>query len=68
MPLQVAQDLVTLTCPPGGTVLDPFMGEGTTGRAARKLERSFIGVDIDERWCAEAADRLSQQSLFAGTA
>lgn len=68
MALGIAEQLVKLTCPRGGVVLDPFMGEGTTGRAARKLERRFIGIDIEERWCAEAADRLSQQSIFAGAA
>jgi site-specific DNA-methyltransferase (adenine-specific) len=63
MPLELAEDLVKLACPPGGTVLDPFMGEGTTGRAARKLGRQFIGIDIEERWCAEAASRLQQLRL-----
>lgn len=65
MPLELAEHLVKLACPPGGVVLDPFMGEGTTGRAARRLGRRFVGVDIEERYCALAADRLAQQSLLA---
>lgn len=65
MAAAIAEDLVKLSCPVGGTLLDPFMGGGTTGLAARKLHRRFIGIDIDETWCAESAERLSQQSLFA---
>lgn len=39
-------------------VLDPFMGSGTTGAAAVKLGRKFIGIEIEERWCEQAARRL----------
>lgn len=34
-------------CPEGGIVLDPFMGTGTTGIAAKKLNRNFIGIDLN---------------------
>lgn len=44
---------------PGDTVLDPFCGSGTTGVAALKLGRRFVGVDIDEQAVKVAAARLS---------
>lgn len=62
-PVAIAKKYLRVCLPVGGTVLDPYMGSGTTLRAAKDLDRSAIGIEIEERYCEIAATRLSQEVL-----
>lgn len=67
-PLGVLLPLLLYGCPPGGLVLDPTCGSGSTLRAAKDSGRSSIGIEADERYCEIAASRLAQGALPFGEA
>ncbi len=58
MPLEVMERIIGLL-PKDITIVDPFMGSGTTGLACKKLNRKFIGIEIDETYFNICKDRLS---------
>ncbi len=64
-PVGIVRPLVEYSCPPGGIVLDPFAGSGTTLIAARELGRRAIGAEVNEDYCRAAVDRLGQRDLFS---
>lgn len=57
-PMALMRYLITLITPPGGVVLDPFMGSGTTGAAAAELGFSFVGIELDADSLATAELRI----------
>jgi hypothetical protein len=60
--IDVPKWFVASHCPPGGLVLDPFSGSGTTGQAALELGRRFVGCDLRQSQC-----RLSRRRLASVT-
>jgi site-specific DNA-methyltransferase (cytosine-N4-specific) len=65
MPPALAERCVLAGCRPGGTVLDPFCGSGTTGMVALKTGRRFIGVDLSPKYLDMALrTRLRQGALI----
>ena len=57
-PVELATDFIKLLCPVGGTVLDPFIGSGTTAEAAIECGRHYLGMEIDPSYHAEAVARM----------
>ena len=62
-PLKLMAYLITLGSREGDTVLDPFMGTGTTLLACQKMGRRGIGIEIEERYCEIAAKRMAQKVM-----
>lgn len=67
-PVPLLSDIVSLFSDEGKSVCDPFMGSGTTGVAAVKLGRKFVGVEIDPKYfdlsCRRISQALRQPDLF----
>lgn len=67
-PERLVRPIIESSAPPRGIILDPFMGSGTTGVAAVKTGRRFVGIEIDPRWfdlaCRRISDALRAPDLF----
>jgi site-specific DNA-methyltransferase (adenine-specific) len=61
-PVALLARIIEATAPEGGVVLDPFCGSGTTGVAALRLGRRFVGIERDPTWLALAKARLSVEA------
>ena len=57
-PLKLIEYLIETLTDEGDTVLDPFMGSGTTGVACVNLNRKFIGIELDEFYFDDACNRI----------
>jgi site-specific DNA-methyltransferase (adenine-specific) len=62
-PLGILDPLIRYACPPGGLVVDPFAGSGSTLDAARQSGRRAIGIERYEPYAEKAARRLEQMTL-----
>jgi site-specific DNA-methyltransferase (adenine-specific) len=62
IPEAIMKKIIAVTA--GNRIFDPFAGSGTTLVAAKSLGRKAIGVEISERYCRIAIDRLRQRELF----
>ncbi len=58
-PEKLAEDQIISWSNPGDTIIDPFMGAGTTGKACKKLDRKFIGIELDKSYFEIAKKRVS---------
>lgn len=66
MPARVPAAIIAAYTLPGDVVVDPFLGSGTTLAASKLLGRRGIGIEIEERYCEIAANRLRQGVLDFG--
>lgn len=61
-PPKLAETCILAGCPQGGVVLDPFFGSGTTGLAAKSLDRRYIGIELNAEYCALARARIGGEN------
>lgn len=63
-PPDLIRPCVRAGCPPGGVVLDPFAGSGTTLQVAEQEGRRGVGIELNVGYCALALERLAERKLF----
>lgn len=59
-PRQLVERCITSGCPDGGTILDPFLGGGTTMYVAEEMGRSSVGIELNPAFCGLVADNMAQ--------
>lgn len=59
-PESLVETCILASCPPGGTVMDPFLGSGTTAAVAGRLGRSSIGIEVSADYCEMARRRVAE--------
>jgi DNA modification methylase len=65
-PQKLVKTMLEAGCPINGVVLDPFFGSGTTGVYARKVNRNFIGIELNPEYIKIAEERLEKElGMFA---
>ena len=62
-PEKLLDRIVSIGSKSGDTILDPFMGSGTTGVVAKRLGRAFIGIEIDDEYYDIAQKRINSTRL-----
>tara|TARA_R100001443_G_scaffold84220_1_gene90928 strand:+ start:243 stop:1190 length:948 start_codon:yes stop_codon:yes gene_type:complete len=63
-PPELPELCIKAGCPKGGVVLDPFFGSGSTGWVAQRLDRKWIGIELNKEYIDIANKRFAQQDLF----
>ena len=61
LPIHLLERLILMSSDEGDTVLDPFMGTGTTALAAKRLGRKYIGIELDTKYVEIAESKLSEE-------
>ena len=64
IPEKVIENIILTTTMENDTILDPFMGSGTIGVMAKKLNRNFIGIEISEEYCSIAKERINATNKY----
>lgn len=63
-PLKLMEHFISILSNDGDTILDPFMGSGSTGVSSIKLNRNFIGIELDENYYNIAKERLKEETNY----
>ena len=63
-PTDLMRYLCRLVTPPGGTILDPFAGSGSTGKAAKMEGFSFVGIEREKEYCEIAKKRIESAARY----
>lgn len=58
--MEFLERFIRVSCPENGVVLDPFMGSGSTGVAAKRLERNFVGIEKSPEYFELSKKRIEE--------